>query len=499
MDPRQCRFALALVALIALPSTALAAGFEVGEHTPRSLARGGTGVVNTADPSTLYFNPARLPSVEGHQILGSVNIWDLDATFQRDDFVYEPGAEPQSFELAENQTGPFPIPFLAAAFDLGRDDLSAGVGIFTPPAFGNPCWGDGDDCEPGPLDATRGMVVESDMAVVYFGGGIGKAFDLGSDRQLDIGLTAALAYQFTDFSVAAEADIDVNPPWEEDPESEAFIRGQDLTGIAPTGILGIAYTDGPFRIAASYRPPTKWNLEGEADVRWSKVLVEDLELDPALSDDRISLETWQAGTLRLGWGVVGGQHPRHADLPRWDLEFNTTWENWSMVDHFRLELFGGIEARALATGSGDPQTFDLNPIYQRKGYQDAFSLRSGFSFAFNSLLTGHIGGALETAAQPIAYTSADFLSWERYTASLGATLDMTDNLRLDLAYAYIHSPDREVRNGEVYNPIPLSSCRGPDYRDGACQTEGTPPGNPQNEGLWTTRTQVFGAGLNWRF
>lgn len=494
--------AIALVTTLS-PGHSAAAGFEVGENTPRALARGGTGVVNTQDPSAVYFNPALLPRVKGHQILVSSNFLTLGVDFQRDDFVYEQGGRTfsQSFEAAQNQTKIFPAPFLAASFDVGPEDLALGVGLFGPPAFGNPCYGEREsgECLPDAAGATRGMVTEADLLVAYLGVGAGYRFQLGEGRDLSLGLTAALAYMNTDFSVFVEANPGAPPPWTEDPDKEAFVQAKNLTDFAPTGIIGLAYTTGPMRLAASYRPPMKWKAKGDVEVDFPGPL---LDIEPTLSSDTAFLETWHAGSLRVGWGLQGGQHPADPDLPRWDLEINGIWENWSVVDYFRLELEGDIELRGLdkdEDGHYPAQT--LHPFYQAKGYRDAFSVRAGFSYGLTSWLSAHGGGFFETAAQPLEFTAADFISWDRYSGSLGATFHLPANLDLTLGYAFIHSPKREVApgTGRVFNPIPMSQCQGPEFEHQACQRPGTPPGNPQNEGTWRAQFQILSAGLTWQY
>ncbi len=487
--------------LLFLPQEGSTAGFEVGENTARSVARGGTGVVNKSDPSAVYFNPALLPRARGTQVLLSSNFLTLDVEFQRNDLIFERGGEQRitTFDPVQNQTGIFPAPFVTASFDVGPENLAIGAGIFGPPAYGNPCYGirEDGDCAPDPQSAARGMVTEADLIVAFLGVGAGYRFDLGEERALSLGLTGALGYMQTDFSVFVEANPAVSPPWEENPDQEAFVQAQNLTDFGPTAIAGISYSDGPLRLAASYRPPIRWSASGVVDVRFPEQMS---GFGPELSDDRVSLETWHAGSLRLGAGLEGGSHPGGAERPRWDLEVNVIWENWSLVDFFRLELEGDIELRGLGQDEeGNYPTEILNPIYQVKGYQDAYSLRAGFSWGFTPWLTGHTGGFFETAAQSVAYTSADFISWERYSGSLGTTFHLPAGLDLDLAYAFIQSPNRTVRNGNVYNPIPMSQCQGPDFDSERCEVPGTPPGNPQNEGEWRSRFQIVSAGLTWHY
>lgn len=513
---------LALLCSLSMISwDAQGAGFEVGENTARSLARGGTGVANRGDAAAVYFNPALLPGVTGNQLLLSVNLFSLDLEFQRDDLVYLRGGSEvrRSFEPVRQQQGPFPAPFLTGSLDIGPDNLVVGFGIYGPPAFGNPCYGvespsecrpefenpgflssSGMQGRPETTSGARGMITETDIVVAFVTGALGYEFDLQKDRRLSVGLTAGAAIMQTAFGVFVEANPSVSPPWEENPDQEAFVYAQELRDVKPTATLGLAFQEGPIRLGASYRPPIFWDTEGRVEVDFPTILT---PFEPALTSENVSLQTYQAGQLRLGFGVQGGTHPANDGRPRWDLEVNGLWENWSLVEHFRIELEGDIELRGFEE---DPETGEfprepLFPIYQAKGYQDAFSLRAGYSFGFLSWLTGHMGAFLETAAQPLPYTSLDFPSWERYSGSIGATFHLPAGLDLELGYAFIQMPDRRVRpgTGKVYNPIPMSRCQGPDYDSDSCQQRGTPPGNPQNEGHWSASFQIFSASLLWQY
>ncbi len=490
----------ALLLLATAPlSSALAGGFEVGENTARSLARGGTGVVQQDDPSAVYFNPALLPWTSDRQLLLSSNFLQLHLDFQRADLVTS--SEDRSFDPVENQTGIFPAPFLAASIDLGIENLAIGAAVYGPPAFGNPCYGtlESGDCSPIRDGGARGMIVETDLLVAKAAVGAGYRFSLGEDRWLGVGLTGAMARMDTDFSVFVNS-IPGTSTGRENPNDEAFVQASNLTDLKPTGIAGLSYVDGPLRLGISYRPPIRWTATGTVDVDFPAALE---GVDPTLTDDAIFLETWHAGSLRFGWGIQVGAHPADPERPRFDLEVNAVWENWSMVEHFRAEIPGDVEFRGIPphpeTGEYERQV--LEPMYLAKGYQDTWSLRMGMSYGINSFLTAHAGGLLETPAQPRTYTKVDFVSWERYSPSVGASLHLPMDLNLDLAYAAVFSPDRVVAEGtgRVYNPVPMSTCRGPDFDGASCSSPGTPPGNPQNEGSWQSRFQIFSAALSWQF
>lgn len=477
---------------------ATAAGFEVGENTTLSLARGGTGVATKSDPSALYFNPALLPRAEGVQVMTSVNVIDLNLQFQRDDLVYRKNRREQrkDFGMIENQSGPFPIPALAVSWDFGLENFAAGIGAFAPHAYGRRCFGDQVDgeCEPVRDGPGRYLLIESNLIEFYLTGGAGYQFDLGNGT-LSAGASVAYAYQENDFALAINAELPPKSPWEEDPADDAIFRAEDLTGHNFFGILGLTYQEGGMRIAASYRPPMRWESEGTAQVEFPDKLS---DLGPGLTDDGVIFRGAQAGSLRIGWSWETGTHPGFDHRPRWGFEVNGVWENWSAVENFEMEPQGKLKASELPDSAQDSLP-ELQTIVQRKNWQDTFSLRLGGSWGPKSWLTLHGGGMLETAAQPTTSTHLAFVSWQRYAGSLGASFHPWPWMDIDLAFMHVASPDRDVDRGEVHQAVPLSKCQGPDYDHSSCEQPGQPPGSPQNEGQWSANANIGSLGVRLHF
>lgn len=488
----------ALLTCLLLPATGRAAGFEITENTAEGLARGGTGAVLTDDPSALYFNPALLTRTEGFELQGDLHVIDLDLRFQRDPLVIMQNNEPQTttFEPVTNQANPSPLPFLAASWDLGTENFRIGLGLFAPPALRHRCFGrlENGECQVDPDGAGRHMLIESDLVQVYGSLGAAYRFQLKDGSELSIGASAWLAYQINKFKLAINAEVPLSEPYEEDPKDQAIFTGRDLSSFTFTGNFGIAWesVDG-LSLAASYRPPMSWESSGVAEVDFPENL-EDLK--PKLTDDDLTLRIKQAGKLRFGFGYEHGTHPGLKDAPLWDLEVNAVWEDWSRVEFVEMEPAGEITSETLGDAAGFPE---LGAIKQPKGYRDTFSLRAGGSWGPLKWLTVHAGGYLETPAQPNAYTSLDFPSWERYAATLGASFHPLDWLNVDLGYGHVFMVSRTVEEGEVYNQIPLSGCRAPGYDQDACAEPGTPPGNPQNEGSWSGNIDVVSLGVNLQF
>lgn len=490
--------AVGLVALsllvVGLPDQAGAAGFEVGETTTLSLARGGTGVAGKRDPSALYFNPALLPRANGVQVLTDTHVVDFNLEFDRADLVYRKNRREQrkTFDkTVTNLKGPQPLPAAAVSWDFGMEDLTAAAGIFTPSAYGEKCYGRLEDgeCKVDADGPARYLLVSSKLVEFYASAGVGYQIDLpDQDGTLSVGATGIYAYQDNDFTLVINSEPAPTSPYEEDPKNDAVFKARNLTGHNVLGIFGIAYENDGLRLGASYRPPISWNSEGTADVDFPESLA---NFNARLSDDAVTFRANQAGSLRLGFAYEDGQHPGFEDRPRYNIEVNGTWENWSAVDQFELEPAGDVES--------DAAGFSIDRIVQPWNWRDTFSLRVGGSWGAGSWLTLHGGGMLESAAQPAAYTHPAFPSWERYAGSLGASLHPWPWMDIKLAFMHIGSPDRSVDDGRINQIVPASSCKGPDYDDDACNPPGTPPGNPQNEGEWSVNYNIASLGLTFRF
>jgi len=493
---------LATVATVALivgaSAEAGAAGFEIGENTTLSLAKGGTGVAGKRDPSALYFNPALLPRTRGVQVLANVNVIDRHLQFHRDDLVYRKNRRERrkEFDPIENQSGPFPIPALAVSWDFGLENFAAGLGAFAPHAHGERCFGElvDGECQPVRDNPGRYLLIESSLIEFYLTGGAGYQFDVGSGT-LNAGLSVAYAYQENDFTLAINAEIPPKSPWEENPENDAIFRAENLSSHKVFGIAGLSYETDQFRVAASYRPPLHWESDGTAAVDFPDKLS---DLGPGLTDDGVTFRGAQAGALRVGWSWEKGRHPGRSHRPRYQVEVNGVWENWSAVDYFEMEPHGQLEASELPDEAQDSLP-ELQTIVQTKDWRDTFSLRLGASWGAVEWLTLHGGGMLETAAQPNGSTHLAFASWDRYAGSLGASFHPWQWLDVDLAFMHVASPDRDVENGRVHQAVPLSKCQGPDYRHESCEQPGQPPGNPQNEGTWSSSATIGSLGVNLAF
>ncbi len=123
------RYSLAL-ALLAMPAAASAQAFGLNEIGSCALARGFavTGAV-CDDASTIYWNPAAMPSKNGFSFYGGAAIIKLNGSFTRD----------TSFRRYEAQAPTATVPHIFANYRTGK--MALGLGVYVPYGLTSE-WGD---------------------------------------------------------------------------------------------------------------------------------------------------------------------------------------------------------------------------------------------------------------------------------------------------------------------------------------------------------------------
>lgn len=477
-----------VVAGLLFSPSVLAGGFEAADNTTKSVARGGIGAALKNDPSALYFNPALLAGVGGMQVMVNSNFSRLNLEFQRDPLTEN--GETTNFDPVSNDDGFFAAPMVAASYQIIPDEFAVGVALIGPSAYGQRCFGERVDgeCTYEDTNAARHMMLAANIIELY--ATLGASYKLDTDfGDFSFGSAFLMGYQNFSFDLVVHANPLTAEDGGENPRDESLFTARGLEDWKPSAIFGFAYGFEDFTLGLSYRLPFNWESTGSVDFTVPPAL-ESFE-EVRLTDDEITFETNQAGMLRLGLGYEHyGKNPKR---PVFDVGVDFLWENWSRVDNYVVRPKGNVEA--FLNENGNPIEYEVNDVYQAKGYEDTIAVRLGGGYNATDWLKIQAGGFYETAAQPEQYTSPDWVSWERISAGGGLTLRATDWFDIDLAYMHIFSPDRTVDDGQVYNPVVFSDCTGPDYQSEDCEEPGTPPGNPQNNGEWSSSFDFASIGV----
>jgi long-chain fatty acid transport protein len=238
--------ALAAVLLLAWANSARAAGFALYEAGTRALGFAGayTGLANT--PSTIFFNPAGLASIEGLQLEGNIAL--IVPSFSYDTTVPESN-DALSID-AENKL--FFVPSVYASF-RAHDRVAVGLGVYAPFGLGVgwsntfqndgqtvPWWG-------------RDIIKEIELQVVHLNASVAiKLHDrvrIGAGFVVGMG-TVHLKRAVT-FSNDPTDDIDVE------------LSGSDIGFGGTAGIL-VNVIPKLLNIGISYRSAMSFTFEGDA-------------------------------------------------------------------------------------------------------------------------------------------------------------------------------------------------------------------------------------------
>ncbi|MDP6796374.1 MAG: outer membrane protein transport protein, partial [Candidatus Krumholzibacteria bacterium] len=114
-----------ILALLALPLSAWAAGFAVWEMGTKSSALGGTMTASADDPTAIFFNPAGLAGLEGSNF--SLDLTGISPKTEFSGVAPNPG-----FGVTERLADHFfLLPQAYYSRSLGKD-LAFGLGFYTP-------------------------------------------------------------------------------------------------------------------------------------------------------------------------------------------------------------------------------------------------------------------------------------------------------------------------------------------------------------------------------
>jgi long-chain fatty acid transport protein len=456
-----------LVLVISLAgATAQAGGYTFPENGTKAVGRGGAYGLGGVGPEALYFNPALLSRLRGYQLTLDLNLANQTTAFQR--APEGEGEDRVTFPEIRNRKNAlpccsvFPAPMLFASADFGIKDFAVAAGVYGPSAYGTNAYP-----ENGPQ---RFILTEADIIQVYYS--LAAAYHREGWR---VGGTLQLTHLSVDLTTTASAGSSSRVVDSEDPSNDAYTT-LNVDDIQPTGILGVAYDFSPaLSVGLSYKLPVSFEQTGPARVDFaSPAFAETISLD---SGDA-TFRTNEADLLR------GGARYAYIDgLGRevFDVELTGTYEFWSRQDKFEIELPDLV----LNFNPNNPIYQPVEPVDVPKKWKDSWSLRLGGDFNATPWLSVRLGGFYETSPIPESTTHLDFISFDRWGGSLGATV-LVDDFEVDLGYLYTLNATREVDNGELRIIAPLVNNGGQGEK-------------AINNGTYEADLHVLSLGVTWRF
>jgi long-chain fatty acid transport protein len=281
---------LPLALLLAWPVTAAAVGYRLPNQDPEGIARGNAFVATADTPSAIYYNPAGITQLDGHDLSFGVYFISTDIGF------HSPGGGSASTDSSFQA-----VPQVYYTFSPADSPLSFGIGLYAPYGLGI----DYGRYTPFPTAA-------QDAELAYISLNPVMAWELSPEFSVAAGLTLNAS------EVRLERRIGLLPGFDEFQfEGDGFATGFNL------GMLWQPHEQWSFGL--NYRSPTEVDYKGRSITAPVPPFG-----GPAPT---------QASLLFPQYLVAGVSYRPTED---WNLEFNLDWTDWDQVnDSVFIGTFGG--------------------------------------------------------------------------------------------------------------------------------------------------------------
>ncbi len=473
------RLTLAIALLIS--SRALAGGYEYPDNGTEAMGRGATFTAKADSPLALLYNVGGLARQRGTRLEVDMNFAFQKLDFQRAGVYPGDPTDPltpwagQPFPKVSNKGGMMFAPGLYLSSDFHYfERWTFGIGLFGPSSIGNRDFGKTVTAPNGMVYPGPGRydILGTDLLIFY--PTLGAA--VRATKWLSIGVGIHLV--FADLDLRSTSITDTGNGTCPTPEYKPCDATLELKvkALTATASLGVHIT--PIKaiaIGLNLRGPAYLNASGKAH-SVSPDFLGGMPQEPA----KVTFKTNLPWVLRMGGRYIFWKD----DFERGDIELDVTYESWKMAQDPGPKL--NIPALSLFT--------NINAQIYHK-YRDTFSVRLGGAFNQKlpaGVLTVRAGAYYDRGATSNENTRINFDTLDKIGLTLGLGYKWR-GLIINVAYAYIHSPDRHVTNGQLR---PINSAGAADFGTGQDRpTGGTELYPAVNNGLYQVATHVASLGL----
>lgn len=478
---RRALFVAVIVAMV--PAHAAAGGFYLLERQGRALGRGGAFVAGADDPGALHFNPAGLAFAPPSLL--------VDATFTPFgvDFTRRIGDE--TLPTVHGQAAPVPIPTIAGTFDLGVPNVMFGAGLFAPNAA-QMTWPDQVDVGGQQLAAPQRYSVLSLEGSLITSLTVGAAWR--PIPELSIGIAPALVFGSLATRTTLSSCDGIICAFPEDPEYDAVSQLSLNPLFSFTLAAGITYDAGPVRLGASVTTPYALDGTGHINVRPPGAASFDGAFTRsregscgAVSDEEIAMSIERGARHRcqdaradvnvpFPWVVRVGAELRAIEHLR--IEAAVVWETWSVQQQ--------ISIRPRDVWFADSVGFldyQIGEISIPRRMHDTISVRLGGELDVIPEVTVRAGGYYESSSFDDTMLNALLVDSDKVVFGVGASIELTRGLVLDVNAGYGHLFARDVTTSQLTAQNPIRPAAG----------DAPPIGN----GTYSMTAPFGGLGIRW--
>ncbi|MCX8108392.1 MAG: outer membrane protein transport protein [Verrucomicrobiae bacterium] len=386
-------FLLLLVALYHMASAVNATGFRLPDQDAFAAARGEAFVATADNASAIYYNPAGIAQLQGHNVRVGTYALYLQSSYTSPDG--------RSFDNTEDLHA---IPQLFYAFGHSELPLSLGVGLYSPYGLSSH-W----------PDDTGFRTVATEGILEYYTVNPVVAWRVSQSLSVGAGLTINYA----------ELDLRKGLVWPTQPWDEFRFKGDGLDFGYNIGLLWKLHEKISF--GANFRSITTVDLDGRTEYFNA---VEIPGVFPAFPKQRVEA----SAEFPFPFSAVLGVSYR--PTPNWNFEFDAEYTDWNRLNTV-------VVKQAASFSPLIPQNLPLVLDWEGSWYyefgitryiNDAWSISLGYIFNENSVP--------DKTYSPIV---ADL---DRHFVSIGAGY-ARDNFNIDLTYQFGYGPARKVSGSQA--------------------------------------------------
>jgi long-subunit fatty acid transport protein len=466
---------VALGLWLLLPSAAWAGGFEFPDNDTEALGRGAAFTAKADDAMALQYNVAGLARQRGTRVLLGANLSFHSYTFQRSGAYPGDPTDPLTvyaglpYPKVSNSGGVFFAPLFGITTDFDKlDRWTFGFGVWGPSSVGNRTWG----LKTGNLPAPSRYDLVSESLIIALPT---LAAAVRVTKWLDLGVALHLVVGSFELENASVVPLGANLcPFNDFAPCDAPTK-INTSGVTATASIGAMFH--PRRdidLGLDLRGPADIDSSGTISTPELFIGTTDTPEHLAKSSGNAQVHTHLPWVLRLG----GRYRFLRGGFEAGDVELDVVYEAW-----------------AAAEGDGDTVHIDdlsMGLVHDvtvkiQHNYRDTASVRLGGAYNQRlsvGVLTFRAGGFFDSAATHYKDTRLDIDTMAKWAGTVGVGY-RARGVAINVAYAYIWSPDRNVQNGTLQQLNGL---------DGTNTVQGDPL-PVVNNGLYKAHTQVFSISL----
>lgn len=385
----------ALVALAAA-SPAFGAGFQLKEQSAEGQGNAFAGSTAKAyDLSTIFFNPAGMTRLSGHQAGVVVSYISPRAEFTASGTPTIGGGAPLSGSRTDQAGEDAVVPSFYAFWDF-NPDLKFGLAVNTP-------WG--LMTEYSDQWVGRYHAIKSHLKTVN----VAPSVAYRINQQLSVG--AGLQIQYADAELTSAVPVFLFASGQ--PDGKATLEGDDWGFGANVGLL---YEFSPqTRVGLNYRSRVSHEIKGDIDFQGVP------GSNPLFADTGAKADLTTPDIVSVG--------VYHDISPQWAVMADVSWTNWSTFDELRVRRNNGVTSPSDVTPENwdDSWFFAVGATYRPS---ESWALRTGIAY--------------DKSPVPDEFRTPRIPDEDRYWVSFGASYSFAQRFVFDIGYTHIFVDDASL-------------------------------------------------------